>query len=143
MALLSTRRWDPFADLPLVRGMFPRMDWGFTAMEGMKLDVYEKKNVFMVKADLPGIQMKDIKVTVQDHVLTIRADRNEDKEIKEDNYYLREMSYGTMVRSVRLPPNLDTNKIDAAHKDGCLTITIPKLDGKELKDLMDIKVHEA
>lgn len=138
MAKLQTTRWDPFNDLPLMRRMWPRMDWPFTNDEPMKLDVFEKNGNFVVAADLPGIDMENVKVTIEDNVLMIRAERGEDTEVEEEHYYLRESYKGTLMRSMRLPPNLDTDKIDAVHKDGCLTITIPKLNKL---DTMDVEIH--
>ena len=137
-------RWNPFEELRLMRNW---LDRGFQTegaqnlpLENLPLDVFERNGSVVVKAALPGVDKKDVDITVADDVLRIRAERSDDKEVKKDDYYLREYATGTYTRAVRLPPNLDTAKADAAYENGMLTLTFPKK--AEAKDRsIHVKVH--
>ena len=92
------------------------------------IDVYEKDNEVVVKAQLPGCKKEDIEVTIQDNVLTIKAERKQEEEVEDEGYYRREISYGTIVRTVPLPVPVDEEKVTAKFEDGVLTIRAPKLE---------------
>jgi len=91
-----------------------------------QLDVSEDEKAFSVKVELPGMDEKDVNVTLSDRVLTIRGEKKEDKETKEKDYYRRERSYGTFRRGIELPAAVDAAKIEASFKKGVLTIQLPK-----------------
>lgn len=91
-----------------------------------KVDIYEKDNTFVIKAELPGLEKKDVSVDVQDRVLTLTGERKLDNEIQEDSYFRREMSYGRFQRAFTLPANVDSDNITADFKDGLLKIEVPK-----------------
>jgi HSP20 family protein len=91
-----------------------------------QLDVTEDDKAFAVKVDLPGLDEKDVEVTLSDRVLTIRGEKKEDKETKEKDYYRRERAYGTFRRSIDIPASVDATKIEASFKKGVLTIQLPK-----------------
>src|SRR5262245_47582590 len=90
------------------------------------VDVYETHNEIVVKAELPGIDQKDVNVTFENNLLTIRGERCMDKEVKEENYHRVECNYGSFSRSFSLPANVDESKIKADFKNGMLKITLPK-----------------
>ncbi len=90
------------------------------------VDIYETQNELMVKADLPGMQEKDIDVRVENNLLTIRGTRQFEKNISEDNYLRIERSYGSFSRSFALPNTVSAESIHAEYKDGVLTVTLPK-----------------
>jgi len=97
------------------------------------VDVREDEKEVAIKAELPGMDEKDIEVTLADEALTIRGEKKEEQE-KEDKgkgYWHRETSYGSFLRVIPLPEGLDTEKIDARFKNGVLTVTLPRL--KEAK----------
>lgn len=96
------------------------------AIMAPKLDVAELKDKFEIKAELPGMEEKDIDLSVEDGLLTISGEKKEEKEEKDKGYYLKECSYGTFSRSVRLPDNIADDKIEAKFKKGVLTIDLPK-----------------
>ncbi len=96
------------------------------AVMAPKLDVAELKDKFEIKAELPGMDEKDIDLSVEDGLLTISGEKKEEKEEKDKGYYLKECSYGTFSRSVRLPDNIADDKIEAKFKKGVLTIDLPK-----------------
>ena len=91
-----------------------------------RLDVAELKNKYEVKAELPGIDEKDLNLSYEDGLLTISGEKKTENEEKEKGYYLKECSYGSFSRSVRLPDNIAEDKIEAKFKKGVLTIDIPK-----------------
>jgi HSP20 family protein len=91
-----------------------------------RLDVSETEQEIQIQAELPGIDEKDVDVTLADDVLTIRGEKKTEQEKKERDYHLMERSQGTFVRSLRLPFMVDAGQVTAAFKNGVLTITIPK-----------------
>jgi HSP20 family protein len=91
-----------------------------------RLDVSETEQEIQIQAELPGIDEKDVEVTLADDVLTIRGEKKAEQEKKERDYHLMERSQGTFVRSLRLPFTVDAGQVTAAFKNGVLTITIPK-----------------
>ena len=104
------------------------------------IEMYEEKDKFIIKAELPGMKKEDIDVSLADNTLTLKGERKAEKETKESNYYCCERYYGSFYRQVTLPSNADLKKIDAAYKDGVLEIKLPKTEEtKEQK--IDIKVE--
>lgn len=91
-----------------------------------RVNMYEKGDNIVIDAELPGIKKEDIDVTVEDHRLTLRGERKEEKETKKEDYYRKERSYGSFARSFMLPSNIAANKVDASYKDGVLHVTLPK-----------------
>jgi len=90
------------------------------------VDVYDNDDNFVIKAELPGIDKEDIEIDVKDRVLTLKGERSSENEVKEDNYYRRERSFGKFERAFTLPADVDPDKIKADFKDGVLKIDIPK-----------------
>ncbi|MEX2147535.1 MAG: Hsp20/alpha crystallin family protein [Candidatus Rokuibacteriota bacterium] len=90
------------------------------------VDVSEDKDAVTVKAELPGVEQKDIAVSLQDGVLTIKGDKHAEKEEKGKQYHRVERSYGSFYRAMRLPSAVEAGKVTAAFKDGVVTITLPK-----------------
>ena len=91
-----------------------------------ELDLTEDGKAFQVTIDLPGLDEKDVAVTLSDRELTIRGEKKEEKETKEKDYYRRERTHGTFRRSIELPSAVDAEKIEASFKKGVLTIRLPK-----------------
>lgn len=128
-------RWDPFRDLQermnrmfddSYRGAGRGEDWGLGGAWAPPVDIYEKDGNIVVKAELPGVDPKDVDVRVENNTLTIRGERKIDNEIKQEAYHRVERSYGTFTRSFSLPSVLDQDKIKAEFKDGVLQVTLPK-----------------
>lgn len=94
-------------------------------------DISESEKEYKVSAELPGIDIKDLEVTLNEGVLTIKGEKRQESEEKEDNHLRIERSYGSFDRSFRLPEGVESNKINANYKDGILSLTIPK--AKETK----------
>jgi len=90
------------------------------------VDVFEKEDRFVVKAELPGMKEEDIDVSVVGDTLSIRGEKKTETEVKEEDYYRCERSYGTFYRSIPIPSNVDANKIEASFEDGILEVALPK-----------------
>jgi HSP20 family protein len=90
------------------------------------VDVVETEKAYEVTADLPGMDEKNIEVKVVDGVLTIKGEKQQEKEEKKKDYYLQERSFGLYQRSFELPEGVDTDKIEASFRKGVLTVTLPK-----------------
>jgi HSP20 family protein len=93
------------------------------------VDVTEDKDAVTVTAELPGVEQKDIGVSLQDGVLTIKGEKNAEKEEKDKRRHRVERSYGMFSRSIRLPSAVETDKVTATFKDGVVTIALPKTPG--------------
>ena len=143
--------WRPFRDMERMRREMDRLwDSFFEERPRRKveevgewlpsLDVSETKNDLVVKAELPGIDPKDIDISLSDCVLTIKGEKKQGKEEKEENYHLIERSYGSFTRSVRLPGDVQSDKITASYKNGVLRVTLPKSEEAKKKEIK-IKVE--
>jgi HSP20 family protein len=97
-----------------------------------RLDVVEDERAFRVSVELPGMIDKDVAVTVDDRMLTIRGEKKEEKEKKDKDVFRRERAYGSFRRTIELPGDVDSAKIEAKFKDGVLTIDLPRT--KEAQD---------
>ena len=95
------------------------------------VDIIDEKDKIIAKAELPGVNKEDIKVTFSDNTLTIRGERKEEKDIKKENYYCCERMHGTYSRTIALPVDIDKDKIKSSFKNGVLEIVLPK--AKEVK----------
>jgi HSP20 family protein len=91
-----------------------------------RVDVEETDKEILVKADLPGVDPKNIEITVENGVLMVRGEKNEEKEEKKKNYHRIERFAGSFYRAIQLPPGADTEKVSAASANGVVTVTIPK-----------------
>ncbi len=105
-------------------------------------DVAETDAEIVVTVELPGIDEKDVDVTVSENRLTIKGEKKAEKEEKEKNFYMMERSYGAFLRSLALPDEADTDKADAAFDKGVLTVTIPKTE-KAKEAVKKIAIHAS
>jgi HSP20 family protein len=91
-----------------------------------QVDVAEGDKEIKVSAELPGLDEKDVEVTLSNNVLTISGEKKDEKEDRGKNYYRMERSYGSFQRSISVPLEVDTDKVEATFKQGVLTVTLPK-----------------
>lgn len=91
------------------------------------LDLTENRDSVTVRVDVPGMEPKDIHVNLQDNVLTIRGEKKLEKEESSETYYRSERQHGSFTRTVRLPASVDGTKVNAAFKNGVITIVLPKV----------------
>ena len=94
----------------------------------MSTDLIETENDFHIRCDLPGVEAKDMEITVNDRTLTIKAERKESHKKDTDTVHSSEVSYGSVQRQFRLPANADVDKSATSFKSGVLSVTFPKKD---------------
>lgn len=104
----------------------------------MKCDIYEKGGKVHIELDVPGFNKEDVKVDLDDGILTIAASKHEDKEEKEKNYYRKERTFGSFKRQFNVG-NINENEIDAKFYNGVLKISFPKEEQKQSKKFIAIK----
>ena len=101
-------------------------DWALGGSWAPPVDIYEQEGNIVLKAEVPGVDPKDVDILVENNVLTLRGERKFDEDVKKESYHRVERSYGTFTRSFTLPNVVDADKIKAEHKDGVLRVTLPK-----------------
>jgi len=99
------------------------------------LELAETENEYVVKAEVPGMDPKDIDISLSDGMLTIRGEKKQEREEKEANYHLVERSYGSFTRSIQIPKPVQGEKITASHKNGVLKIVLPKSEEAKKKEI--------
>jgi HSP20 family protein len=129
-------RYNTAMDLPgrLNFDLFPKGDWA------PRVDIMETDNAFILKMDLPEVDKKNVKISIEDGVLSIAGHREQEKEEKDKKYHLIERSYGSFQRSFSLPDNLNKANVKATFKDGILTVECPKTAEAKRKSI-DIQIH--
>lgn len=136
-------RWKPMRDISVMQDeinrVFDNFWGGFEGQNGAMMappvDVTEKADNFIVSADLPGLKKGDIKLTLQNNVLTISGSKNRETESKDDRYHRVERSFGSFCRTVNFPTSVDASKINADFKDGVLIIELPKVEEAKPKEI--------
>ncbi len=147
---MAVTKWDPFRDLNMLQDRMNRLfdDAGrgwrsdepiSTTTWSPAIDIFETEGEIVVKAELPGLERKDITVHLENNVLTLRGERRFEKEAKEENYHRIERSYGGFSRAFSIPMTVDEQSINADYKDGILNIRLPK---KEQAKPKQIKINE-
>jgi HSP20 family protein len=99
------------------------------------VDIYDKDDTIVIKADLPGVDKKDIRVDLKGRVLTLSGERSEEKEATGEGCYRKERAYGKFVRTFNLATDVMPDKINATYKDGVLHITVPKSEANKPKQI--------
>ena len=109
-------------------------------LEAPAVDLFEDKNEIVVKAELPGMEKENVEVKLTDHMLTIKGEKKKAEEIKEENYYRSERSYGSFIRTLELPADVHADKVKATFKNGVLEVRLPKTEEAKAKE-MKVKVE--
>ena len=142
-------RFEPFRDLVAVQNRLNRIfddafggnpraseeDWALGGQWAPSVDIFEHEGNLVLKAELPGIEPKDVDVHVENNVLTLRGERKFESEVKREKYHRVERAYGTFSRSFTLPNVVDTEKIKAEFKDGVLQVTLPQREEAKPKQI--------
>ena len=137
------QRWDPLFDFrrrhyiaDRTRHGFPQtVDAAETKRWSIALDAVQEDGKLVVRASLPGVDSDEIKVTIEDGVLTIDGETKVDDEVKVGNYLIRERRAGSFHRSVRLPDSVDVDQAETNYDEGVLTVASPKAESKRAKQL--------
>jgi HSP20 family protein len=133
-------RFDPFRQMRELEKSF----YNYPSNEGVSgfipvVNTREGDSSFYIDVDLPGVKKDDIKVDLEKNVLTISGERKTKEEVKEEDYYKVETSFGKFSRSFTLPDNADVENIEAKSIDGVLELVIPKLDESRSKKVISIQ----
>jgi len=99
------------------------------------IEIVEEKDAIYVKAEMPGIEEKDLEVKIEDNILTLSGEKKEEKKEEKKNYVFSERKFGSFYRSINLPEGIDKDKVKATFKKGVLSIDIPKKEVKEPKKI--------
>jgi HSP20 family protein len=143
-------RWEPFRDLVGLQERMNRLfdesfrglgrsssedDWALGGSWAPAVDIFQQDGSIVLKAEVPGMDPKDVEIRVENNVLTLRGERKLDNEVKKENYHRVERSYGTFTRSFTLPNLVDTEKIKADYRDGVLRVTLPTKEEAKPKQI--------
>ena len=110
-------------------------DWALGGSWAPAVDIFENEGNLVLKAELPGIDPKDVDVRVENNVLTLHGERKFETEVKREQYHRVERAYGTFSRSFTLPNVVDTDKIKAEFTDGVLRVTLPQREEAKPKQI--------
>jgi HSP20 family protein len=138
---MSLIKWDPFREFNALPARFNALfgkDWevpAATAAWNPSVDIFENDTSVVLKAELPGMEAKDIDVKLENNVLTLKGERRFEKETKEENYHRVEREYGKFTRSFALPAAVEVEKVTAEYKDGVLKIVLPKKEETKAKPI--------
>jgi HSP20 family protein len=99
------------------------------------IDMFEEKDDIVVKAEIPGMDKDNIEVNLTDQTLTIKGEKKKEEEVKKENYYRSERSYGSSVRTLPLPIDVHGDKVKATFKNGLLEVRLPKTEAAKAKEI--------
>jgi HSP20 family protein len=136
-------RWDPFQEFVAMSNRLnrtandpytPRTEDSFGAW-APPVDIFERQDHLVIRAEVPGVQMEDMDVRIENGVLTLHGERKQDTDLKEENAHRLERVYGAFTRSFSLPTTVDAAKVTATYKDGVLEVTVPKAENAKPKQV--------
>ena len=131
-AQLRSNNWlDPFGYSTLASTNIPMFAEGRTP----KVDIIDKEKDLLVRAELPGVDKKDLDISMTDNSVTIKAETKYENKEEEDNYYRSEISQGLFSRTVSLPADVDIDHAKSSFKDGVLELSIPKLERSQRRSI--------
>ncbi len=138
---MSLIKYDPFREFNFLRDRLA--NFGFKDFEAPastttwnpSVDIFENDNDIVVKAELPGLNAKDIEVKLENNVLVLKGERRFEKEAKEENYHRIEREYGSFSRVFSLPTAVNSEKVFAEYKDGILKVILPKKEETKPKPI--------
>ena len=142
------QRWYPIAEVRRTENRMNRFWRSFGYADhfngrqrdwDVPLDVEDGAEQIVIRASLPGVTPEETQVTIDDGVLTIRADANAEREAHDGTYLVRERRTGSFSRSIRLPDVVDADKAESTYQNGVLTISLPKDEAKKPKQI-EVKV---
>jgi len=139
-------RWRPFRDLATMQeemnSLFDRLFDRFPERKDISegiwspcVDISETKDDLVITAEIPGMKKDDIKISLNDNILTLKGEKRQEKVVDEENYHRIERSYGALHRSFTLPTTVQQDRVKASYKDGVLQITLPKAEEAKPKEI--------
>ncbi len=131
-------KWNPFRELEDVSNRLNSIFGGFPVRTESNqemlavtdwvptVDISETDTAYLIKGEIPGVKKEDVKVTIEDGMITMRGERRQEKEDKGEKYHRIERSYGSFMRSFRMPDDAEEANVKAEFKDGMICVTLPK-----------------
>jgi HSP20 family protein len=145
---MSVDKWSPLKELEEMRKDMDRLFDEFTKpvrrwrtwpkSEGPEIpsiDLYEREGDIVIRVELPGARREDIDITIAKDSLVIKGDIKRDEDVKEENYYISERTFGNFSRTIALPVEVESEKAQATMKDGLLEIVIPKREEAKPREI--------
>lgn len=133
---MSLIRWDPFDDIASLRESMDKLFEEFSTRRPERgrapvvwqpaIEAYETESDVVIRVELPGIDPKQVDVSVTEDTLTIKGEARSEHEESRRNYYRRELRYGSFVRSIALPAGVQGDKASATYKNGIMEVRVPK-----------------
>jgi HSP20 family protein len=149
---MSIVRFEPFKDLISMQDKMNRLfedsflrsrDDEEISTQGTcspVVDIYEKKDSIVLKAEIPGLDKNDFSVTIKENILTIKGEKKQENDVEKDRLHRVERTYGSFERSFTLPKTVDQEKLEAEYRNGVLVITLPKVPEAKPKQI-EVSVH--
>ena len=136
-------RWDPFRDLTTLQNRLNRVfvapyngeDESTYSAWMPPVEIFDHEDNLVLRAELPGMSQKDIDLSVENGVLSLRGEKRRERDLKEENVHRAERYYGNFVRTFTLPTTVDVNAIRASYKDGVLEVVLPKAETAKSKKI--------
>jgi len=142
---MAIMRWRPWGDLVNVQDEMDRMFDDFLGWVPVKrsaqqrwappVDISEDNGSILVDVEIPGMKKEDIKVSLENNVLSLKGEKKQEREVKEENLHRWERRYGSFVRSFELPMPVQADKIKASYKNGILHVELPKAEEVKPKEI--------
>jgi len=137
-------RWKPFGDLFSIHDRINKLfedEFYKSSEKGLDslaswypvADIYETKDNYVFKMELPGLSKEDVDIELSDNLLTIKGEKKEEKEVKKEDFHRIERFSGKFKRTFTIPKDIDSKKISASMKDGIMEVRIPKAEQKKTK----------
>lgn len=136
-------KWNPFSELEDVSNRLNSIFGRLPVSTGQEMlavtdwtpivDISETDKAYLIKGEIPGVKKEDVKVTIEDGMITMRGERRQEKEDKGEKFHRIERCYGSFMRSFRIPDDADESAVKAEFKDGMISVTIPKSEKAKSK----------
>jgi HSP20 family protein len=142
-------KWDPWREFQNIQDEMSRVfERAFGPIKTPKIarwtpaiDMYDKDDSIVIKAELPGIKPNEVELSIVDNSLKIKGERKYGEEVREENYYRMEQHYGSFERVIPLPTEVKVEEVKATYHDGILDIVLPKIETKKPKEIK-VKIEE-
>ncbi|NOX19651.1 MAG: Hsp20/alpha crystallin family protein [Nitrospirae bacterium] len=147
---MSIVKWSPMKELEEMRRDMERLFdeffepmrrrrwWGKPIAEGVivpNIELIDKKDELIAKIEIPGVDKKDIDLTITENTMTVKGEIKKEEEFKEEDYYVSEIRYGSFSRTIPLPVEIDSDRAKASYKNGILEVVLPKKEEAKPKEI--------
>lgn len=134
---MSLARWDPFTELRRIREDVDRMFDAYPSVAPLAapvVDVFEKDEKIVVKAEVPGLKKDDLEVIATEDSVSLKGEFKKEEEVKEEGFYRRERRVGRFYRTISMPSAIKPDQVTAKFKDGILEVTAPRAEAEKARE---------